>query len=128
MARSKARLAADWFAKLRLNQNTQTVVHDNVQALETEIATISSADIAFGSVGSYAWLSKYSNGSPITSGLTYAGSALQPAAMIANLYDDADTAVNDENYTMSGTWRAMGGQTNSLSDHPYNVTLFVRIA
>ena len=84
--------------------------------------------LAFGSVGTYAWASKYSYNSPVTAGSTYAGSSLFPASMIANILDDADTAVQDQTGSLSGTWRAMGGQVSNLSDHPFNITLFLRIS
>mgnify|MGYP001430219471 CR=1 FL=1 len=41
MSRSKARLAADWFAKLRVNALTQTIEHDDIKAVETEVAAVS---------------------------------------------------------------------------------------
>ena len=41
MSRSKARLAADWFAKLRINAATQAVEHEDIKAVETEVAAVS---------------------------------------------------------------------------------------
>jgi hypothetical protein len=41
MSRSKARLAADWFAKLRINAATQAIEHDDIKAVETEVAAVS---------------------------------------------------------------------------------------
>lgn len=40
MSRSKARLAADWFAKLRINTTTQAVEHEDVVAIEAEIPDV----------------------------------------------------------------------------------------
>lgn len=108
---------------------TSAAVKDYADSATTTSAVLSAtAGASYGAVGTYAWLAKSSFGSPITANATYAGSSLTGAAMIANLFDDADTAVNDNNATLSGTWRAMGGQTSNASDHPYNVTLFLRIS
>ena len=41
MSRSKARLAADWFAKLRINAATQAIEHEDIKAVETEVAAVS---------------------------------------------------------------------------------------
>ena len=41
MSRSKARLAADWFAKLRVNSTTQEVEHADVVTVEAEVTAVS---------------------------------------------------------------------------------------
>lgn len=41
MSRSKARLAADWFAKLRINSQTQEVEHADVATVEAEVVAVS---------------------------------------------------------------------------------------
>ena len=41
MSRSKARLAADWFAKLRINAQTQEVEHADVATVEAEVVAVS---------------------------------------------------------------------------------------
>ena len=41
MSRSKARLAADWFAKLRVNATTQAVEHEDVVTVEAEVTAVS---------------------------------------------------------------------------------------
>lgn len=45
MSRSKARLAADWFAKLRINATTQAVEHADVATVEEEVVTLSTVDV-----------------------------------------------------------------------------------
>jgi hypothetical protein len=79
-----------------------------------------------GAVGTYAFLSRASN---VTSGSTYAGSGLRFAGIVANHYDDADTAASmTHGTTRSGTWRAMGTVSGVVSDHPYSSTLYKRIS
>ena len=42
MSRSRSRLAADWFAKLRLNSSTQEVEHTDVEAVDAKADTAES--------------------------------------------------------------------------------------
>jgi hypothetical protein len=42
MSKSRSRLAADWFARLRLNATTQVVEHEDVVDVETDLATTES--------------------------------------------------------------------------------------
>ena len=46
MSRSRSRLAADWFAKLRSNATTGVVEHEEVAAVQTEVTTTVSSQIA----------------------------------------------------------------------------------
>ena len=43
MSRSRSRLAADWFAKLRVNSTTQAVEHDDVEVVDAATTTALSA-------------------------------------------------------------------------------------
>lgn len=38
--KSRARLAADWFAKLRINAITQEIEHEDVKAVEDEVKAV----------------------------------------------------------------------------------------
>lgn len=40
MSKSRARLAADWFAKLRVNETTQAVEHEDVATVEAEVTAV----------------------------------------------------------------------------------------
>lgn len=42
MSRSKSRLAADWFAKLRLNASTNVVEHEDLVNIESEVLNVNS--------------------------------------------------------------------------------------
>lgn len=39
MSRSRSRLAADWFAKLRVNEQTQKLEHEDIVTVESEVTT-----------------------------------------------------------------------------------------
>lgn len=39
MSRSRSRLAADWFAKLRVNAQTQKLEHEDIVTVESEVTT-----------------------------------------------------------------------------------------
>lgn len=43
MSRSRSRLAADWFAKLRVNATTQAVEHVDVTTVEAEVTAVSAS-------------------------------------------------------------------------------------
>lgn len=45
MSKSRARLAADWFAKLRVNQTTQEVEHADVATVEAEVSAYTAEDV-----------------------------------------------------------------------------------
>lgn len=45
MSKSRARLAADWFAKLRVNQTTQEVEHADVATVEAEVSSYTAEDV-----------------------------------------------------------------------------------
>lgn len=40
MSRSKSRLVADWFAKLRVDEATQIITHDDIKTVESEIQDV----------------------------------------------------------------------------------------
>lgn len=44
--KSRARLAADWFAKLRVNATTQEIEHEDVKAVEEEVVAVESTATA----------------------------------------------------------------------------------
>ena len=44
--KSRARLAADWFAKLRINAITQEIEHEDVKAVEEEVVAVESTATA----------------------------------------------------------------------------------
>ena len=46
MSKSRSRLAADWFAKLRVNTETQEVEHEDVSDVKEEVDTSVSSELA----------------------------------------------------------------------------------
>jgi len=79
-----------------------------------------------GGVGTYAWLSYAGN---VVAGSTYAGSSLRYAGIVANHYQDSNTAASmTHGTTVSGTWRAMGTVSGTVSDHLYSATAYIRIS
>lgn len=128
MSRSRARLAADWFAKLRENDVTNVVEHTNVTdvaatalhsgsplnaanltgalpAIDGSALTGVGASTTAGAVGTYAFLgaiSYYVVPTPNAPGGTLAGSSLR--------YKDADRS---STISPAGTWRIMGGSGNA---------------
>jgi hypothetical protein len=83
------------------------------------------ASKSIGSVGTYAWLGKPTDGK-ITQGSTYAGSSLRYAGSLSGTTYTDSTAMNITNTAPSGTWRAMG-RTDATSSRN-SATLFLRIA
>ena len=152
MSRSRARLAADWFAKLRENAVTQEVEHTDVVAAETE-ALEAKADaaavgiivgptgatgpagpagspiVAAGAVGSYAYMIVTTANIGANPSNTRAGSGLRYSAQsTGNNASGSGYSVGHTHPTAgAGTWQAMGGRTASTS-YAYFATLWLRIS
>jgi hypothetical protein len=91
------------------------------------------AGLAYGAVGSYAWLVR--DGLQVVAGSTYAGSVLKPGGVYANpaFADDSVGAANASalakgSGTLAGTWRAMGSVTYLSTTSFARGTLFLRIS
>lgn len=149
MSRSKSRLAADWFAKLRLNAQNQ-VEHTELVAVEAEVNNVSSsiaaldyyspsnpppssaptsaqilsaiAGASFGAVGTYVWAREvYVNIDVRVGGNTVAGSRLM--AWASDLPDTYVPAAR-----LSGTWMLMGNYSTVSSQNDDPESVFLRIA
>lgn len=96
--------------------------YGHVTSIGSKTLSIPSAQsTSLGAVGTYAILT--TNLSPITAGSTYSGSSLK----YAGFFHSSATAVYSANAgsAPSGTWRAMGQETQSSRDC---LTVFVRIS
>ena len=112
-----------------VNNSGNTVIQDisldgygHVTSIGSKTLSIPSAQsTSLGAVGTYAILT--TNLSPITAGSTYSGSSLK----YAGFFHSSATAVYSANAgsAPSGTWRAMGQETQSSRDC---LTVFVRIS
>jgi len=112
-----------------VNNSGNTVIQDisldgygHVTSIGSKTLSIPSAQsTSLGAVGTYAILT--TNLSPITAGSTYSGSSLK----YAGFFHSSATAVYSANAgsAPSGTWRAMGQETQSERDC---LTVFVRIS
>ena len=83
------------------------------------------ASKSVGSVGTYAWLGKPTDGK-ITQGNTYSGSSLRYAGTLSGSTYSDDTAMDITGTTPSGTWRAMGRTDQTTGRN--SATLFLRIS
>lgn len=101
-------------------------------------APASIATIQVGAIGSYAYLAgRYTVVGNFTAGSTYPGSGLYYAGGTGSSLSDANTAhyvdtsaTVDIKIGATTTWRAMGSAqgSNTGGDHPYNLTLMLRIS
>lgn len=156
MSRSKARLAADWFAKLRLNAQNE-VEHTDLVAVEAEVTTVASdvasldyyspsnpppssaptaddvlaatATTAVGAVGSYAFMLWEASWLTSTgAGATTAGSNLRYGTISGNR-NGWSSAMAMRSGAASGTWRMMGAyNSQGGSNTGGGLSLWIRIA
>jgi hypothetical protein len=89
------------------------------------------AGLAYGDVGTYAYLNWTASGSSLTEGQTIAGSSLNPAgAYSASLSADvgATSGALRGSATLSGTWRSMGRAAITSAGGASKQTVFLRIS
>lgn len=99
MSRSKARLAADWFAKLRINAATQAIEHEDIKAVETEVAAVS--DSVSTTVTSQ--LTSVSNDVQATSDAVTSLSGAMTAKLDASAYTASDVLTKVKTVDGSGS-------------------------
>jgi hypothetical protein len=157
MSRSRARLAADWFAKLRQNEVTNEVEHTNVTDVVADVTTVSNtalhsgsplnaanltgalpaidgsaltgvgASTTTGAVGTYAFL-MYRVASTLTPGQSVSGSSLRYGSVSSgNLVNTSGHSVTNTGATAPSGTWRCMGQKPS-GYYNYPATLYVRIS
>ena len=157
MSRSRARLAADWFAKLRQNEVTNEVEHTNVTDVVADVTTVSNtalhsgsplnaanltgalpaidgsaltgvgASTTTGAVGTYAFL-MYRVASTLTPGQSVSGSSLRYGSVSSgNLVNTSGHSVTNTGATAPSGTWRCMGQKPS-GYYSYPATLYVRIS